>query len=68
MDGRVVTAAALRQRLRAAAARNKNQQVLIRGDKETRYGLVAQVFDACLLAKLRSISIGAVELPVDKGR
>ncbi len=68
MDGREVTAAALRQKLRAAAARNKDQQVLIRGDTEARYGLVAQVFDACLLAKLRSISIGAVELPADKGR
>ncbi len=61
MDGRVVTEAALHQKLRAAATRDKNQQVLIRGDTEVRYGIVAKVLDACLLAKLRSISIGAIQ-------
>jgi biopolymer transport protein ExbD len=61
MNGREVTEEALHQKLRAAAARNRDRQVLIRGDTEARYGLVAKVFDACLLAKLRSISIGAVE-------
>ncbi len=61
MNGRGVTQAALHQKLRAAAARNRDRQVLIRGDTEARYGIVAKVFDACLLAKLRSISIGAIQ-------
>lgn len=61
MDGRDVTEEALHQKLRAAAARNRDRQVLIRGDTQARYGIVARVFDACLLAKLRSISIGAIE-------
>ncbi len=61
MDGRCVTEEALHQKLRSAAARNRDRQVLIRGDTEARYGVVAKVFDACLLAKLRSISIGALE-------
>jgi biopolymer transport protein ExbD len=61
MNGRDVTEEALHQKLRAAAARNRDRQVLIRGDTQARYGIVAKVFDACLLAKLRSISIGAIE-------
>ena len=61
MDGRTVTQEALHQKLRAAAARNRDRQVLIRGDTQARYGIVAKVFDACLLAKLRSISIGAIQ-------
>ncbi len=68
MNGRDVTEAALRQKLRAAASRNRDRQVLIRGDTEARYGLVAKVFDACLLAKLRSISIGAIRSQEDKAR
>ncbi len=68
MNGRGVTEAALHQKLRAAAARNRNRQVLIRGDTEARYGIVAKVFDACLLAKLRSISIGAIVPQEDKAR
>ncbi len=68
MDGRVVTEAALHQKLRAAATRDKDQQVLIRGDTEARYGIVAKVLDACLLAKLRSISIGAIQDDNSKGR
>ena len=51
------------QKLKAAATRNKDQEVLIRGDRKTQFGVVAQVFDACLLAKLHSISIMA--RPVD---
>ncbi len=68
MNGRGVTEAALHQKLRAAAARNRDRQVLIRGDTEARYGIVAKVFDACLLAKLRSISIGAIRSQEDKAR
>ena len=49
----------MQQKLQAAASRNRDQEVLIRGDKRTQFGVVATVFDACLLAKLRSISIGA---------
>ncbi len=68
MNGRGVTEAALHQKLRAAAARNRDRQVLIRGDTEARYGIVAKVFDACLLAKLRSISIGAIPSQENKAR
>ena len=59
VDGREVTVEALRQKLKAAAARDKDQEVLIRGDRKSQFGVVAQVFDACLLAKLHSISIVA---------
>src|SRR5688500_473452 len=34
VDGRPVTLEALRQKLQAAAARDKNQAVLVRGDKQ----------------------------------
>lgn len=66
VDGREVTVEALQQKLKAAATRNKDQEVLIRGDRKTEFGVVAQVFDACLLAKLHSISIGAEPLDEDK--
>lgn len=66
VDGREVTVEALQQKLKAAASRNKDQEVLIRGDRKTEFGVVAQVFDACLLAKLHSISIGAEPLDEDK--
>lgn len=59
VDGREVTVEALRQKLKAAATRDKKQEVQIRGDRKTQFGVVAQVFDACLLAKLHSISIMA---------
>lgn len=59
VDGREVTADALRQRLRAAAARDKDQAVLIRGDAVAQFGVVAQAFDACLAAKLSKVSIAA---------
>ena len=65
VDGRVVSVEALRQKLKAAATRDKDQQVLIRGDKQSQFGVVAQVFDACLLAKLHSVSI--VARPEDSG-
>ena len=59
VDGRPVNTDALLQKLRAAAARDRKQQVLIRGDIEARYGIVAKVLDACRVADLRSISMGA---------
>ncbi len=64
VDGRpVLSMESLRQRLSAAAGRNKEQEVLIRGDTRVQFGLVAQAFDACLAASLRRISIAA--LPVE---
>lgn len=63
VDGREVTVEALRQKLKAAATRDKDQEVEIRGDRRTQFGVVAEVLDACRLAKLHSISIMA--RPVD---
>lgn len=65
VDGRQVSVEALQQKLKAAASRDKDQEVLIRGDQKAQFGLVAKVFDACLLAKLSSISIGAE--PIEGG-
>jgi biopolymer transport protein ExbD len=59
VDGRVVTIEALHQKLRAAAVRDKDQEVLIRGDTRVRFGAVAQAFDACLAASLKRVSIAA---------
>lgn len=59
VDGRTVTVEALRQRLTAAAARSKDQEVVIRGDSQVHFGLVAQAFDACLQASLKKVSIAA---------
>src|SRR5688572_16480786 len=46
VDGRTVTLEALRQKLQAAAARDKNQAVLVRGDKQAQFGAGIQVLDA----------------------
>jgi biopolymer transport protein ExbD len=59
VDGRAVTIEGLRQKLASAAARRKDQEVLIRGDTRVEFGTVAKVFDACLAAKLTAVSIGA---------
>ncbi len=59
VDGRAVTFEALKQKLTAAARRNKDQEVLIRGDTRVQFGVVAQAFDACLGAALRRVSIAA---------
>jgi len=59
VDGREVTADVLRQRLRAAAARDKDQSVLIRGDTSVHFGAVAMALDACLGAKLSRVSVAA---------
>ncbi len=59
IDGREVSPEALRQRLHAAAARNKDQAVLIRGDTTAQFGVVAQALDACLAAKLSRVSMAA---------
>jgi biopolymer transport protein ExbD len=60
VDGRpVATMEALRQKLRAAASRNRDQEVLIRGDTRVQFGLVAQALDACLGASLKRVAIRA---------
>ncbi|MHC5064937.1 MAG: ExbD/TolR family protein [Planctomycetota bacterium] len=59
VDGRSVTMDGLRDKLRAAATSNKDQEVLIRGDTRVQFGMVAKAFDACLAADLRRISIAA---------
>ena len=64
VDGRPVTAAALEQKLLAAAERNKDQEVLIRGDTRVELGRVVNAFDACLAASLRHVSIAAN--PIDR--
>jgi len=64
VDGRSVTIEALRQKLRAAASRDREQEVLIRGDTRVQFGVVAQAFDACLAASLRHVSIAAQPLEI----
>ena len=59
-DGREVTLEALRQKLLAAAARNKQQSVLVRGDKQAQFGVGLQVLDACRLAKLGKVDFAAL--------
>ena len=58
VDGRPVTVAALEQKLKAAARRDKKQEVLIRGDTQTQFGVVVQVLDLCRAAPLTQIAIG----------
>jgi biopolymer transport protein ExbD len=59
-DGRVVTLEALRQKLQAAAARDKDQAVLVRGDKQAQFGIGLQVLDACRLAKIGKVDFAAL--------
>ena len=66
VDGKNLQMPALKQKLRAAARRNKSQEVLIRGDTQSQFGVVAGVLDACRAAPLRQIGIGAT--PRAKGR
>jgi len=60
VDGREVTLEALRQKLQAAAARNQQQSVLVRGDKLAQFGVGIQVLDACRLAKLSKVDFAAL--------
>lgn len=59
-DGREVTMEALRQKLLSAAARDRQQAVLVRGDKQAQFGLGLQVLDACRLAKLGKVDFAAL--------
>lgn len=65
MSGRAVTFEALRQKLVAAVARNKEQAVLVRGDKSAQFGVGLQVLDVCRLAKIKKVDFAA--LPARKG-
>jgi biopolymer transport protein ExbD len=59
VDGRAVSLDALEQKLRAAAARDRGQEVLIRGDTRAQLGRVVQAFDACRAAALTRVAIAA---------
>ncbi|MFT4513840.1 MAG: biopolymer transport protein ExbD [Planctomycetota bacterium] len=65
VSGRAVTMEALRQKLVAAVARNKDQAVLVRGDKAAQFGVGLQVLDTCRLAKIKKVDFAA--LPARKG-
>jgi biopolymer transport protein ExbD len=60
VDGRPVTDEALEQKLRAAAAQRRDQEVLIRGDVKAHFGPVAKAIDAVRGAALRKVSIAAL--------
>lgn len=62
VDGREVSIEGLRQKLAAAAARDREQPVVVRGDTAAQFGLGLQVLDACRLARLTRVDFAA--LPV----
>ncbi len=64
VDGRDVTLEALRQKLAAAGARQQDQSVLVRGDRNAQFGIGLQVLDACRLAKITKVDFAA--LPAGK--
>jgi biopolymer transport protein ExbD len=64
VEGRQVTMEALRQKLVAAKARDREQAVLVRGDQAAQFGVGLQVLDACRLAKITKVDFGA--LPAQK--
>ncbi len=59
VEGRTITLEGLEQKLRAAAVRDKTQEVLIRGDTQVQLGRVVEAFDACRAASLTKIAIAA---------
>jgi biopolymer transport protein ExbD len=65
MGGRAVSLEALRQKLTAAVRRNKDQSVLVRGDKAAQFGVGIKVLDTCRLAKVKKVNFAA--LPSRKG-
>lgn len=68
VDGRQVTMQGLKQRLEAAARRDREQQVLIRGDTEVPYGLVHQAVDACKAASLTRLAFASKPSTEGAGR
>ncbi|MFO1051714.1 MAG: biopolymer transporter ExbD [Planctomycetota bacterium] len=68
VDGRPITREGLEQKLRAAASRDKSQEVLIRGDTQVHLGRVVEAFDACRAASLTKVAIAAAPDETAKGR
>jgi biopolymer transport protein ExbD len=64
VDGREVTLEALRQKLTAAWQRDREQEVLVRGDHAAQFGKGLQVLDACRLARITKVDFAA--LPAQK--
>lgn len=60
VDGRELTLEALRQVLRAAWQRDREQAVLVRGDDGARFGVGLQVLDACRLARIQKVDFAAL--------
>lgn len=60
VEGRPVTLEALKQKLEAAKARNRDQGVLVRGDKSAQFGMGLQVLDTCRLAKITKVDFAAL--------
>jgi biopolymer transport protein ExbD len=60
VDGRAVPPEALAQKLRAAAERNRDQEVLIRGDGRTPFAPVARALDLCRGAALTKVAVAAL--------
>lgn len=60
VDGREVTLEALRQKLAAAGRRNRDQAVLVRGDRAAQFGIGIAVLDACKLSKITKVEFGAL--------
>ena len=60
VEGREVTFEALRQKLEAASQRNREQAVIIRGDRQAQFGVGLQVLDACRLAKIKKVDFAAL--------
>jgi biopolymer transport protein ExbD len=60
VEGREVTFEALRQKLEAASQRNRDQAVIIRGDRQAQFGVGLQVLDACRLAKIKKVDFAAL--------
>lgn len=59
VDGRRVELESLRERLEAAAQGGREQEVVIRGDTQVHFGVVAKALDACRLARLNKVAIAA---------
>ena len=66
VEGREVGTEALRQKLSAAAERDPEREVLIRGDGRVDLERIVAALDACRMASLRRVSIAAA--PTDGGR
>lgn len=68
VDGRATTLEGLEQRLRAAALRDRSQEVLIRGDTQVPLGRVVEAFDACRAASLTKVAIAAAPAVAESKR